>query len=115
MPFDLYWHGDPALVKHYRKAAKLKLDNDNFSSWLQGKYYYDALLCVAPILHAFAKKGTKANPYHTEPYLFESKTSEDEVVKKEEQEMFKMKELFEAAMVRINKNIAEKKKTPPPK
>ena len=53
---------DCELVKYYRKAAKIKQDLDNQNAWLQGAYFYEALADVSPILHAFAKKGTKPIP-----------------------------------------------------
>lgn len=34
--------------------------------WLQGMYIYDAISRLSPILRAFAKKGTKAQPYADE-------------------------------------------------
>ena len=38
-----YWHGDPKLVRAYRKAWEMKRDQRNWEMWLQGMYYYDAL------------------------------------------------------------------------
>jgi hypothetical protein len=110
MSYDEFWRGDALLVVHYRKAAKLKEDRTNFHLFLQGKYFYDALLYVAPILNAFAKKGTKAHPYHKEPYSSSAKPKED-VSKKEEQQMLNMKTTFEIMAIHINKNL--KKKAPP--
>ena len=109
MTHEQYWHGNPWLVKPYREAAKLKQQDDNFNYWLQGKYIYDALQLVSPLLRAFSKK-PKAIPYHTEPYQF-GKKKKEEVVEKEEREMHKMKTLFECMAARINKNM--KNKTPP--
>lgn len=54
-------------MRYYRKAYQLQRDRDNEQSWLQGMYIYEALCDVAPILHAFAKKGTKPRPYISEP------------------------------------------------
>lgn len=33
-----------------------------------GMYIYEAMCDVSPVLHAFARKGTKPIPYRTEPY-----------------------------------------------
>lgn len=46
-------------------------------AWLQGMYVYDALLRASPLLHAFAKKGTKPKPYPTKPYDFKNKNASD--------------------------------------
>ena len=56
---DQYWDGDPALVKYYRKADELKWERKNQELWLQGMYFYEAICDASPVLHAFAKKGTK--------------------------------------------------------
>lgn len=63
-----YWHGDSMLPKYYRKAHKMRLEHENYNAWLQGAYVYDAISAVSPVLHAFAKKGTKPVPYLKEPY-----------------------------------------------
>lgn len=68
MTSEQFWEGDCTLVVAYRKAFALKQDLENQQAWLQGMYIYDALCCVAPVLHAFAKKGTKPTPFRKEPY-----------------------------------------------
>jgi len=68
MTYDQYWNDDCELVVYYRKANELKNARKNQELWLQGMYIYEALCCVSPVLHAFAKKGTKPHPYRDEPY-----------------------------------------------
>lgn len=68
MTYEQFWNEDCLLVKAYREADKIKAERKNTELWLQGRYVYEALLDVAPILHAFAKKGTKARPYPNKPY-----------------------------------------------
>lgn len=72
MTWDEYWNGDPYIAKAYRQAfvekRKRQRDYDNFHAWLQGMYIYEAVADVAPVLHAFAKKGTKIRPYSKQPY-----------------------------------------------
>lgn len=46
----------------------MKQKRRNQELWLQGAYIYEVLTDVAPVLHAFAKKGTKATPYLAEPF-----------------------------------------------
>lgn len=74
MPQEVYFNGDCVLVRMYREAEKLRQRRQNESLWLQGMYIYEALCDVSPVLHAFAKKGTKPLPYPKEPYA----TSEEE-------------------------------------
>lgn len=68
MTFEQYWDGDCCLVKYYRKAHYLRQQRRNQELWAMGAYVYEALTDVAPVLHAFAKKGTKPTPYISEPF-----------------------------------------------
>lgn len=65
MTEEQYWDRDSTLVKSYRKAEELRKERVNQEMWLQGMYIYDAISRLSPILRAFAKKGTKAQPYAT--------------------------------------------------
>lgn len=68
MTYDQYWNEDCLLVKAYREAEKIREERKNAELWLQGRYIYEALGDISPILHAFAKQGTKAIPYLKEPF-----------------------------------------------
>lgn len=68
MTEEQYFDGDSQLVKYYRRADKIRAERQNQQAWLQGAYFYDALARIAPVLHAYAKKGTKAKPYPDAPY-----------------------------------------------
>ena len=70
---EQYWDGDPMLAKYYRQADELRNERKNQELWLQGLYVYEALCDVAPIMHAMAKKGTKAQPYPERPYSLTEK------------------------------------------
>lgn len=74
--------------------------------WLQGRYVYEAIQNLSPILHAFAKKGTKAEPYRNEPYdLFGDKKeiSAEEKEKKEKNEAL-VAEVYMRQMMRAGRN-----------
>lgn len=68
MTEEQYWDRDCTLVKSYRKAEELRKERVNQEMWLQGMYIYDAISRLSPILRAFAKKGTKAQPYGKRSY-----------------------------------------------
>ncbi|GHV09308.1 hypothetical protein FACS1894217_13300 [Clostridia bacterium] len=106
MTEEQYWDKDCSLAIHYRKADELNQQRRNQELWLQGRYIYDALCLVSPILHAFAKKGAKPKPYPSEPYSM-SKTQTD--VKEDEKARktyTKGKLLMERFLVDTNKKFS---------
>lgn len=109
MTEEQYWDRDSSLAKSYREAESLRRERANQEAWLQGMYFYDALVRVSPILHAFAKKGTKAQPYVEEPYPINEKTVKDVQDKKAKQNSQKGLRYMEALMVRNNKRFEERK------
>lgn len=85
----------------------MRRDRRNQELWLQGMYIYEALCDVSPILHAFAKKGTRPVPYTDHPYPLSDKQVK-EVKKDKDREVFdKGKRLMEAFMVSNNKRFKE--------
>lgn len=102
---EQYWDGDCTLVKYYRKAEELRNDKRNQELWLQGMYVYEAICDVAPILHAFAKKGTKPTPYSTKPYPLNEKQSERDEEEKQRKLTEKGKRFMEAMATNINKKF----------
>lgn len=82
MTAEQYWDGDCALTKYYRDAYRLKQEHQNYMAWLQGAYVYDAICAVSPVLHAFAKKGTKVEPYLKTPYNMRTQESNDKKTEK---------------------------------
>ena len=105
MTSEQYWDGDSTLPRYYRKADELNRKRKNQELWLQGMYIYEALCDVAPIYHAFAKKGTKPAPYPDHPYALTTSEREDERKLKEERDREKAKRYMEAKMAAINKRF----------
>lgn len=83
MTWEQYWFGDVTMVQAFAEAERLRQQRQNSEAWLQGRYVYDALLCVAPILQAFAAKGTKPRPYIAKPYEPQEPTAVDKVNEKQ--------------------------------
>lgn len=79
---EQFWDDDCTLVIAYRGAWKLRQQEKNRWLWLQGLYIYEALCDVSPMLHAFAKKGTKPVPYMKEPIAL----SETEIKERKERD-----------------------------
>ena len=105
---EQYWDGDPALPKYYRKSDEIKRKRQNTDLWLQGMYIYEALCDVAPIFHAFAKKGTKPQPYPDHPYALTKKDREEENKLMELRAREKAKRYMEAKLAEVNKRFKSK-------
>lgn len=54
MTYDQFWHGDPWMVRAYRKKWRLQLEKENRDMWLQGLYNYNAVSTA--MANAFSKK-----------------------------------------------------------
>ncbi len=108
MTEEQYWDKDCTLVAAYRKAEEFRMNRRNQEMWLQGAYFYDALCRVSPILHAFAKKGTKPVPYLSEAYALTEKQVELKEEKHAKGVYDKGKKLMEGFMVSHNKRFGGK-------
>ena len=105
MTYEQYWDMDCELVRFYRKAAQIKQDLRNQEAWLQGAYFYEALVDASPVFRAFAKKGTKPTPYRKEPYDLFSRNNEDKRRKVQENNDNKARAYMEAFAMAINKKF----------
>jgi hypothetical protein len=100
-----YWDGDCTLTKYFREAEKLREERANRQAWLQGMYVYDAISRISPILHAFAKKGTKPQPYVSEPYPLTEEKVEERKRKEEKEKAQKGLRYMQGLMVATNKRF----------
>ena len=108
MTEEQYWDRDSTLVVSYRKAEEIRTNRKNQEMWLQGAYIYEALCRVSPLLHAFAKKGSKPAPYITEPFVITEKQAEHEEEAREKKNFNKGKAMMEGFMIRHNKKFEGK-------
>lgn len=108
MTEEQYWDRDSQLVVYYRKAEELRTSRTNQELWLQGAYFYEAITRASPLLHAFAKKGTKPVPYLAEPFAISEKQAEYQQEEKEKKVYDKGKALMEGFMAKHNKKFERK-------
>ena len=109
MTEEQYWDRDCLLTKYYREAEDLRNEKLNQQAWLQGMYFYDAMSRVSPILHAYAKKGTKAQPYVEQAYPISKKSVQNAKAKEEKAKSQKGVRYMQAYMVQNNKRFEERK------
>ena len=106
MTYDQYWNEDCTLVKYYRKAYELKLKQSNHELWRQGLYIYEALCDVSPLLHAFAKAGTTAREYTSEPYPITASDLEEKKKREEELRFRQMEAKMNTWAAKVNAQMA---------
>lgn len=82
------------------------MERINAEAHLLGLYFYEALCDVTPVLHAFAKKGTKPRPFRTEPYPMNGE-KEDKTEQQEETERLRA-EIYMKQMMWAGKNWGKK-------
>ena len=101
-----YWEGDPSLTRYFRKAYKIKQDENNKNAWLQGVYIYDAVSTA--LYNALRGKNSQAAEYAKQPYDFKNR-EKTEFEKAREVEVEQQKALaWMENFVRINqKNRAK--------
>jgi hypothetical protein len=116
MSYDEYWHGDNYAYKYYLKAYEMKIERENkemdYCAWLNGLYTYEAICDCSPILHDFAKKGTKPLRYLEKPIFATKDVEQNEIDEKKKIEngrlAFRVK--MDAWMRATQKQFTNKKK-----
>ena len=68
MTYNEFWHCNTVAHKAYREAWKHKKSYRNWEMWMQGMYFYESLLKVAPVMRAFGKGKVEPGKYPEEPY-----------------------------------------------
>ncbi len=94
MSYEQFWYDNCWIANAYLQSYKIKREQKNEELWLQGVYIFEALCDVSPILHAFAKKGTKPRPYSKEPYPLFKKETEQYTEEQNQQERYKAEMCF---------------------
>ena len=98
----MYMNEDVDLAKYFRKKYQLEEERANYHYWLQGMYVYEAIADVAPVLHAFAKKGTEIIPYSSEPYAITPEQIAEKQKRDAEKKQREMKTKMTEFMVGFN-------------
>ena len=78
MTYDEFWHSNTA--RHYavRKAWKVQRNARNWEMWLQGAYFYDALIKVAPVMRSsLTNANVQPGEYPSEPYPLDEQEAEE--------------------------------------
>lgn len=104
MTYEQFWEQDCELVKFYRKAAKINRDLRNQDMWLQGLYFYEALIKASP---AFRSMGaSKPTPYRSKPFDLYDDEKEHRAAKEKTSDN-KARAVMEAFAIEHNRKFKE--------
>lgn len=107
MTEEQFWDRDSTLVIAYRKKHDIEREEANQMLWLQGLYFYDALVSVAPVMRAFSG-AKRPNPYIENPLPLTVKDLRKEEEAKETKKKDETKAKLLAWQERVNKKMREK-------
>ena len=114
MSVEEFWDGEPWLVKAYRKAYRIRVENEertaDRNAWRIGQYIRFALVSVPITVNGFAPKGHHMQEYPEKPMTMAAEEQKKEKVRKKQeankQEMAQA--LFHAFTEKMNKNIRKR-------
>ena len=115
MPAEDFWDGSSGLARDYRKAYKLRIENEKAlwaeindqAAWLNGIYMRYALSSVMLLVNGFIPKGAEAVDYPDKPFQKKAEEQRDEEnrKKKEERDMQLAMALMQARFAKCNKRF----------
>ena len=112
MTYEQYWDGDCEMVKYYLAAFQDQQEQESFYLWMQGRYFYEALLNASPALNGMSKNH-KPTPYPEEPYPLSQREAEHQDKRRQERALFdtreKMFKIMKANNARFNKPKLEER------
>lgn len=91
MSTEEYWERDPYLVKCFRDAHIIKIEQKNQELWMQGLYIYNAFSTV--LANAFSKKGKRPEKYLEKPIRITPLSKEEKRIEAEREKKKIIKEL----------------------
>lgn len=114
MSAEEYWDGDPWLVKPYREAYRIRMENQDRiadrDAWRMGEYIRHALASIPIVVNGFVPKGHSMHDYPEKPMTMiaeERKREENEKKQQENQQQLALA-MFQAFTEKINKGIRER-------
>lgn len=109
-----YWDGDSWLVRGYRKAYSIRIENENRiadrNAWRMGEYIRHAITSVPIVVNGFVPKGHHMHDYPELPMLQQAEEQKKAETQKKQQENQQMlaQAMFQAFTEKINKGIRKR-------
>ena len=116
---EQYWDGESSLKGAYRKAYRLRIENEQrFSdqnNWYMGQYMIRVLQAVPLLVGGLnVKPSTKLPEYPDRPFFEQAEAQkQEEVRKKREEDQSKLAmAMFQAMLTKFNRNFEKRSGTP---
>lgn len=114
MTAEEYWDGEPWLVRSYREAYRIRIDNQNRiadrDAWRMGEYIRHALASVPITVNGFAPKNHHMHEYPEKPMTeqYEEQKKQEAQQKREENQQQLALAMFQAFVEKMNKGIRKR-------
>ena len=114
---EQYWDGEGSLKKAFRKAYKMRMENEqrlaDLNNWYMGQYIISVLQCVPLLVGGLnVKPSTKLPEYPSKPFLeqYEAQKKEEDQRKQQEDQMKLAMAMFQQGIMKFNKRMEQKPK-----
>ena len=107
MTAEAFWDGDCHLVKAYRRAHEISIEEKNQELWMQGMYIYEA---VSVAIHKAFNKNSGALQYTDKPYDLGLRKKRQTKEQSNEEKTEKTVSFLHRLTNQFNTQFAEKKK-----
>ena len=104
MSYYDYWDGDSCMTKYYRKMDQCNKERKNYELWIQGAYFYEAILDSSPVLNALSKKNTPF-PYRPAPIPITESEDQYQAEQEKQKRMENGKQVMEMIMSNFNQRF----------
>ena len=95
MTYYEFWHRNTACHYAYRKAWEERRKYRNWEMWMQGGYFFDALVKASPMFKPFGKGKIEPGEYPKEPYPITQKEARERAEEKRRQSFERALAMFE--------------------
>lgn len=111
MSYDDFWNnGDPMLCKYYRQAEKYRRKRADEEQWMMGRYIYESIGALSPILHVnLSGKEVRAEKYLELPILTQIENSKKLEEERQEKQKKIAMEAFSQFVKELNKQRQAKR------
>lgn len=114
MSANEFWDGEPWLVRSYRDAYRIRIENENRTAdrnaWRMGEYIRQALTSIPLTVSGWAPKGSRLRDYPEKPMLetYEDQKREESQKKQQENQQQLAMAMFQAFTEKVNKGIRKR-------